>query len=101
MLNYEVTLEVDPSLVGAVEAYMQTKHIPELWQTGCFDYIVFARAGGTRFRTSYRAPDQAALDTYFAQHAQALRDDFARHFPSGVSPARETWATVRTWGNAE
>jgi hypothetical protein len=100
MITYEVTLDVEPQLVDKVVQYMQDKHIPELWETGCFFHIVFGRAGPNRFRTCYHVRGQDELERYMNQFAAKLRDDFAAHFPAGVKPSRETWHQLRIWGQA-
>jgi hypothetical protein len=98
MVYYEVTLDVEPGRAAELEAYMRGRHIPHIFATGCFRSIRFCRAGEARFRTRYGAESQADLDRYVAQHAPALRDDFAAHFAAGVTLAREVWDEVERWG---
>ena len=97
MLRYEVTLEVEPRLAAALEAWMRRTHIPEIGVTGCFLRIRFDRASDTRFRTCYHAATAADLNRYLAEHAPEMRAQFARRFPSGVSVSRETWDEIETW----
>jgi Domain of unknown function (DUF4286) len=97
MPNYEVTLEVDPDRVGEMEGYMRTEHIPEILRTGCFSRITFERSDSGRFRTRYEAASQEALDAYFRDHAERLRQDFRGRFPQGVVPSREVWTEVERW----
>lgn len=98
MPSYEVTLDVDPERVGELENYMRAKHIPEILRTGCFLRITFERSGASRFRTRYEAVSQEALDAYFREQAERLREDFRRHFPQGIAAAREVWTEVERWG---
>jgi Domain of unknown function (DUF4286) len=98
MPNYEVTLEVDPDRVGEVESYMRTEHIPEILRTGCFSRVTFERSDSGRFRTRYEAASQEALDAYFRDHAERLRQDFRGRFPQGVVPSREVWTEIERWG---
>ena len=100
MIAYEVTCEVAPSLASAYERYMREQHIPEVFATGCFHYTVFSRSAPGRYRTSYLARTQADLDRYLQHHTEALRADFAAHFPEGVSLSREVWVTLEQWGGA-
>lgn len=97
MPSYEVTLDVDPPRVGELESYMRTQHIPEILETGYFARITFERSGSGRFRTRYEAASQEALDSYFRDHAERLRDDFRRRFPQGVAPRREVWFEIERW----
>lgn len=96
MVRYEVTLEVDGATAAALEAYMRTAHIPEIYATGCFTYISFERSS-TRFRTGYAAATRADLDRYLREHAPRVRAEFERHAPPGVVPAREIWTEVERW----
>ena len=97
MPNYEVTLEVDPDRVEEMEGYMRTEHIPEILRTGCFSRITFERSDSGRFRTRYEAASQEALDAYFRDHAERLRQDFQRRFARGAVPSREVWTEVERW----
>jgi Domain of unknown function (DUF4286) len=97
MIAYEVTSEVEESLVGRFEQYMRETHIPEVLATGCFQAAVLARSSPGRYRTSYVARTQADLDRYLERHTAGLRADFAARFPEGVSLSREVWVTVQRW----
>jgi Domain of unknown function (DUF4286) len=97
MIAYEVTSEVEESLVGRFEQYMRETHIPEVLATGCFQAAVLARSSPGRYRTSYVARTRADLDRYLERHTAGLRADFAARFPEGVSLSREVWVTVQRW----
>jgi hypothetical protein len=97
MLLYEVTLQVDPALAGAIEEHMRRVHIPEIFATGCFRRIRFDRASAARFRTSYQADTQADLDRYLREHAPRLRAAFQAEFPEGVVLTREVWIQQEGW----
>jgi hypothetical protein len=101
MPNYEVTLEVDPARAGEMEGYMRTEHIPDILRTGCFSRITFERSDSGRFRTRYEAASREALDAYFRDHAEHMRQDFRRRFPQGVVPSREVWTEVERWGGGD
>lgn len=93
MITYEVTLNVVPEHAERLDNYMLDKHIEEVVATGCFYAATYYRDDGRR-RTIYEAEDQASLDRYLSEFAAKLRDDFAEHFPSGVTPSREEWRAV-------
>ncbi|MCA1853327.1 MAG: DUF4286 family protein [Beggiatoa sp.] len=101
MPNYEVILEVDPARVGEMEGYMRTEHISDILRTGCFSRITFERSDSGRFRTRYEAASREALDAYFRNHAEHMRQDFRRRFPEGVVPSREVWTEVERWGGGD
>lgn len=97
MITYEVTAEVEEWLAGTYERYMRETHIPEVLATGCFQAAVFARSLPGRYRTGYLTRSQGDLDRYLEHHTTVLRQDFAAHFPDGVSLSREVWVTVEGW----
>lgn len=98
MVTYEVTTIVEPRLVEAYERYMRQVHIPDLLATGCFRGAALPRAAAGRYRVRYEAPSEADLDRYLATHATRLREDFASHFPEGVTASREVWVAIQRWG---
>jgi len=97
MILYEVTLQAEPRLSAAVEEYMRSDHIPQIFATGCFRRIRFSLASPHRFRTSYQADGQADLDRYLRDHAPRLRAEFLARFPEGVTLTRETWVQREIW----
>jgi hypothetical protein len=97
MILYEVTLQVEPALAPTVEKYMRSRHIPEIFGTGCFRQIRFDRASPARFRTSYRADSQADLDRYLQDHAPKFRAEFERSFPEKLRVTREVWEEQEVW----
>lgn len=98
MLLYEVTLQVDSAVAQQVDEHMRSRHIPEIFATGCFRRIRFDHASPTRFRTSYQADTRADLDRYLSEHAPRLRAEFKAEFPTGVILTRETWMQQEVWG---
>jgi hypothetical protein len=97
VVTYEVTTTLDQGLVEAYERYMRETHIPDLLATGCFHGAVFTRSAPGRYRIRYEAPSQADLERYLSTHAARLREDFASHFPQGVTVSREVWVAIQTW----
>jgi hypothetical protein len=100
MVAYEVTVDVAPELADQFIAYMLIRHVPDLMATGCFVGADFSQAGETRFRQRYVAFSREDLDRYLADHAVKLRENFAKHFPTGTAVTREVWAVHKTWGTA-
>ena len=97
MTLYEVTLEVDETLVSALEHYMRDQHIPAIFSTGCFRRICFSQASRFRFRTCYEAESRADLELYLHQHAPGFRAEFQAAFPHGIIATRETWTELKRW----
>ncbi len=96
MIRYEVVLEPVADLAAPLERWMRATHIPDVLATGCFRSIHFDRSGA-RLRTVYEAATRADFDRYLAQHADALRRQFALKFPHGVTVSREVWDEVERW----
>lgn len=93
MITYEVTLNVVPERAERLDNYMLDKHIEEVVATGCFTSATYYRDGDRR-RTIYEAENRETLDLYLRDFSTKLRDDFAEHFPEGVTPSREEWTAV-------
>lgn len=93
MVTYEITATVQPDLIEAYENYMIDHHIPDLMETRCFESATFSRNSG-RYRIRYEAFDQESLGRYLKEHASRLREDFVRHFPTGVELKRDTWDVI-------
>lgn len=94
MIAYEVTVDLSEELVASFVTYMRTRHIPQILATGCFAHAELDRASETRFRQRYLAATLADLERYLERHAPALREDFAKHFPTGTKITREIWEEV-------
>jgi hypothetical protein len=99
MIAYEVTVDVAAELADQFIAYMLIRHVPDLLATGCFVGAEFAQAGEVRFRQRYLAFSREDLDRYLAEHAVRLREDFAKHFPTGTAITREVWEVHKKWGS--
>jgi hypothetical protein len=100
MVTYETTTLVPSHLIEAYERYMREQHIPHLLETGCFQSAVLTRSAPGRYRVRYEARSEADLERYLANHAAGLRQDFALHFPEGVSTSREVWVAIQSWDTA-
>ena len=96
-VRYEVIAEAAPAEAERYRNYMQTRHLPEIWATGCFTMIVFSQTSPNTFRAAYIAASQADLDRYLAEHTAHFRTDFSQHFPHGVSVSRTVWTDLNTW----
>ncbi len=94
MLIYEVTATVDAEIASDYERYMTEQHIPELLATGYFAAAFFAKNGG-QYRIGYHADSQELFDAYIANKAERLRDDFTKHFPTGIEVSRQVLDIVR------
>src|SRR6266516_6730364 len=97
MVTYEITTLVQPHVIESYERYMRERHIPEILGTECFQGAVLTRAAPGRCRVRYEARNEGDLARYLAEHAPRLREDFASHFPEGVTVSREGWVAVQAW----
>lgn len=82
---YEVNLQVDAAIAGEYRDWL-ARHIREMRAlpgfTGArwFEVADPSTAGEVAFCCHYELADQAALDAYFRDHAEAMRADGARRF---------------------
>ncbi|MBY0573368.1 MAG: DUF4286 family protein [Undibacterium sp.] len=103
MILYEVCVEVRDDLLVAFERYMREKHLPEIWNTGCFEQIRFehtqtpVQESSRIYRTCYQAATMADYDRYLELHASEMRADFMLHFPEGCTPSRRVWQALQNW----
>lgn len=97
MVLYEVSVQIHADLSAAFEKYMRTKHIPEIWETKCFQQIHFDQAETTLYRTSYQAANLADYERYIDQYAAVMRADFMQHFPEGCAVTRQVLQTLQAW----
>lgn len=96
MVTYEVRARVDPELAEQYERYMKEKHLRDVLASGCFIDATLERASDGSYRARYRAASQADIDRYLHDHTKTLREDFARHFPTGVELMRDAWTELAT-----
>jgi hypothetical protein len=94
---YEVTATVRGDLCEPYEKYITEQHINDILRTGCFVEATFSRSDSGHYRVEYAAVSRRGLDEYLANHAHALREDFASRFPEGVTLKRDEWTTIRTF----
>jgi hypothetical protein len=86
---YEVTSRVRADVTDAWRAWI-VHHAAEVVRLGGFVGAVVAEAEPHVFVASYRAPSQAALDAYLADHGPALRQDALDRFGDAVVATRRT-----------
>ena len=79
------------------ESYMTDQHIPDLMKTGFFATASFETCGEGEYQIRYEAFSRDDLDIYLRDHAALLRQDFASHFPNGISLSRKEWTVVRRY----
>ena len=99
-ITYEVTATVREDLVKAYEDFMLNTHIPDLLATGIFERASFSSNGRGVYRIRYETEDIEVLDRYLSQHATALREDFARAFPEGITVERDIWMLLETFSGS-
>ena len=88
MLIYNVTIQLQHSIHQDWLYWMQTKHIPEVMATNCFERYQLVKlldvdeTEGVTYAAQYYAANKEAYDTYIMQFAPALRED-----------------SIKMWGN--
>ena len=82
---YNVTVNIDDSIHQEWLSWIK-KHIPEVLATGNFSEAKLTRVlveeelGGITYSIQYRAHNRNALDTYYREHADRLRQDGLQRF---------------------
>jgi hypothetical protein len=98
MITYEVNAFVDEALCDRYERYMTDHHVRDVFATGCFVEAILERASPGKYRVLYRAPTKEDVDRYLREHTALLREEFEKHFPTGVRLAREVWTEITSLG---
>ncbi|WP_250435587.1 DUF4286 family protein [Hanstruepera flava] len=86
MIIYNVTVNIDDSVHDQWLEWMKTEHIPQVLATGKFKearltkVLVEEEQGGTTYSTQFRAFSREALDDYYNNYADALRNESLKKF---------------------
>lgn len=81
MIIYNVTINIDESVHDQWLNWMQTKHIQDMLNTGCFKsarlvkVLVDEDMGGVTYSVQYFAETKEALEDYKTNHAPNLRNE--------------------------
>ncbi|UUV22647.1 DUF4286 family protein [Flavobacterium sp. CBA20B-1] len=81
MIIYNVTINIDESVHDQWLNWMQTKHIQDMLNTGCFKsarlvkVLVDEDMGGVTYSVQYLAETKEALADYKENHAPHLRNE--------------------------
>ncbi|WP_026754143.1 DUF4286 family protein [Sediminibacter sp. Hel_I_10] len=86
MIIYNVTINIDDSAHDEWLTWMKNEHIPQVLGTGKFNNATFSQVlveedmGGKTYSVQYRAFSRAALDAYYKEHAEKLRNEGLKKF---------------------
>lgn len=85
MIIYNVTINIDESIHTEWLSWIK-EHIPQVLATGKFTeakltkVLVEEELGGVTYSVQYRAKSREALDTYYKEDADRLRQDGKKRF---------------------
>ena len=85
MIIYNVTVNIDDSVHNEWLTWIK-EHIPQVLATGKFTeakltkVLVEEEMGGQTYSIQYRAHSREALEDYYANHAEQLRQDGLKKF---------------------
>ena len=85
MIIYNVTISVDKSIHNEWLIWIK-EHIPQVLATGKFTeakltkVLVEEEMGGVTYSVQYRAKSREALESYYAEDADSLRNDGLKKF---------------------
>lgn len=97
LILYEVDLDVRDEIATAYRAWLED-HVRQMLTLPGFLGAEIASvheplaAGHQGWRVSYRLRDRAALDQYFAEHAERMRADALQRFAGQFSARRRVLA---------
>jgi hypothetical protein len=87
MIIYSVTVSIDNAVEADWVAWMRTKHIPNVMDTGCFQTGHLQRlldplpeAGVSTFNVQYECASIEAYEAYVALHAPRLQTEHAMRY---------------------
>jgi len=85
MIIYNVTINIDNSVHDEWLIWIK-EHIPKVLATGKFDKATFSKVmveeemGGETYSIQYRSYSREALDLYYKEDAEALRQEGQKRF---------------------
>jgi len=86
MIIYNITVNIDDSAHDEWLEWMKTEHIAKVLGTGKFEKATFSQVlveedmGGKTYSIQYRSYSREALDAYYKEDADRLRQEGAKKF---------------------
>ncbi|WP_299333460.1 DUF4286 family protein [uncultured Psychroserpens sp.] len=86
MIIYNVTVNIDDTVHAEWLEWMKTEHIPQVLGTGKFDRATLSQVlveedmGGQTYSIQYRSYSREALDAYYREDADKLRQEGLKKF---------------------
>lgn len=86
MIIYNVTINIDESVHDEWLEWMKSEHIPQVLGTGKFDKATLSQVlvedemGGLTYAVQYRSYSRAALEAYYREDAERLRNEGQKRF---------------------
>ncbi|MBX9838864.1 DUF4286 family protein [Silvanigrella sp.] len=96
MILYEVTCILkEKKIEEDFVKYMTTKHVKEVFDTGCFLNASFIKTESSLiYRSSYFVKNKELLDNYVSNFAPKLRQDVINKFSEGAIEFKRTVSEV-------
>ncbi len=97
---YNVTVSIDPSVEQDWVNWMQTIHIPEVMETGCFlegriSKLNNEEEGACTYAMTYVAYSEEDLAAYHRDHAPRLQVDHKKRYEGKFAAFRSTLNVVQ------
>lgn len=102
MIIYNVTINIEDSVHDEWLTWIKT-HIPKVLSTGKFDGATFSKVmveeemGGQTYSIQYRSYSREALDKYYEEDADALRQEGLKKFADKMLAFRTELEVVDTY----
>lgn len=102
---YNVTIKIDKAIENEWLEWMQSKHIPDVMKTQCFEtYTLSSVRGdedehGVTFSIQYLAPDSETLQRYFDEHASDLQKEHSEKYKGRFGAFRTMLNVIKQFNN--
>lgn len=85
MIIYNVTVKIDINHHDEWLEWMRTKHIPDVMDTGCFEYhrihkVLVDDQDGVNYAIQYGCKDMDRLNEYQEKHAPELQKEHSERY---------------------
>lgn len=86
MYIYNVTINVEETIVSNWLVWMKETHIPEMLATGKFSKALMTKVlveeemGGVTYSVQYTTDSKATLQKYYEEDAEKMRSDGSKRF---------------------
>ena len=95
MYVYTVKVKIEPTIKNNILKFYTQKHLPDVIATGCFStYTIEYDHTQNEVIVRYPCDNQTIFDNYIANHAERLRKDTYKNFPTGILKVERNFCEI-------